>query len=450
MLSRPPDIPLSPGVYTFKRRKIPIYIGKAGNLKKRLGSYWLKSASSKTNLLLTEASSVRWEETGSEIEALIKEAELIKKYLPKYNVLLRDDKNYFYVAVTKENFPKIFITHQPDQLKTKNLKLKTIVGPFTSGSALKDTLRLLRKIFPYCTCFKPHRRPCLSSQIGRCLGFCCALTDGSLSSGGSETSRTSHDNNKKQYQENIKKITAVLTGKRRKLLSSLKKQMRTAVKKENYESAAKLRDQVFGLENIFGHKYVLTPRQARGIILPELVEGLIIATNTNWKTIEKELQKILHTDKNISRVEGYDISNISGVDATGSMVVFTKGMANKKEYRHFRIKTVSRISDVDMLKEVLDRRLRRADWPKPDFILIDGGKTQLNAALSVFDRVKIKFPIAALAKREEELFLPKHKYSIPTNSLNASTKLFLQSIRDESHRFARRYHHWLRKKTVKG
>ena len=179
--------PHAPGVYTFRRGSTPIYIGKAVDLSRRLASYFRRVASDKVRRLRAEATALDWVETRSEIEALIREAGEIKRHMPRFNVLMRDDKDYFYVGFTREEYPRIFITHQPQRGRVRNQELgikknrnsKFIIrdsrymGPFTSGSALRSTLKILRRVFPYCTCKTPHKRPCLNAQIGRCPGYCC-------------------------------------------------------------------------------------------------------------------------------------------------------------------------------------------------------------------------------------------------------------------------------------
>lgn len=441
MVSRPKNMSSSPGVYFFKSGGTTIYIGKAGNLKNRLFSYWLKNAGDKAKALTKEADQLEYIEADSEIDALIKEAELIKRLRPKYNILMRDDKNYFYVAVTQDNYPKIFITHQPytatsDQRPVTNkykrrpnsmspvtghLSLKYI-GPFTSGHALKITLKFLRGVFPYCTCKISHKRPCLNSQIGRCPGFCCIKS-------------RLDQNNQKIYLTNIKNITAILSGQKKKIMSSLKKGLKSVVKKEDFENATKLRDQILGIENIFRHRGFLTENKKHEK-----------NTQISWPPIEKDIQKILKTENPVSRVECYDIANISGREATGSLVVFTDGYPVKAEYRKFKIKTVNQISDVDMLKEVISRRLKHLEWKIPDLFIIDGGITQLNAAVEIiYDRYSLSNTnIVSLAKREEELYIPNHKKTIPLKSLPLNTAFFFQRMRDEAHRFARVYHHKLR------
>lgn len=415
-IKKPGAVPSVAGVYIFKRAGKPLYVGKAVNLKRRLASYFRKKISGKTALLLEEADKLEWIETHSEVMALLKEAELIKKYRPKWNYLLRDDKNYFYVGITQEAFPRIFVTHQPSQ--KENLKSKIdYIGPFTSGLALKKTLKLLRRIFPYCTCKKLHKRPCLNTQIGRCFGFCC-LENEKLSTWGGKK--------RDEYEKSIKSIVTVLNGKRKVLLTGLKKRMREAARRDDFEEAARLRDQIKGLENIFEHQNLSLPQ-----------------TPLFWNKIESILKNLLAFRGEISRVEGYDISNISGTEATGSMVVFLNGKPVKYEYRRFRIKTVSGANDTAMLKEVLRRRFSHTEWPLPDLILIDGGKPQLNAALLI-TRSRVK--IIALAKREEKLYIKPGKNPIPLKNLPEHVANFLKLVRDESHRFAKKYHHKLREK----
>lgn len=442
-LNKPQHIPSSPGVYTFKdRRGTPIYIGKAADLKKRLYSYWRKDVSDKIRTMLKEAARVEWAEAESEVNALIKEAELIKAHIPKYNILQRDDKNYFYVGITiKEEYPKIFLTHQPNRalgarrqalglkhLRPKAYNLKPIyIGPFTSGSALKTTLRLLRNIFPFCTCKDAHKRPCLNAEIGRCPRYCCFKSSLRYSNV-LENIRIPTDA-KNEYGKNIRNIIGVLSGKKKKISKELKREMNQFVKEENFERAAKLRDQIAGLENVLSHSGVL-------------VENISQKRFLNWPKIQKTLKVFL--GKEIRRVEGYDISNISGTEATGSMAVFINGMPAKHEYRKFKIKTIAGPNDVAMHAEVMRRRLGHIEWKYPDLMLIDGGRAQINAVVSVINNQLLitgnRPLVAALAKREEELYIEGRRSPLRISTLPPDVAFFFQRIRDESHRFARKYH----------
>lgn len=357
-------------------------------------------------MLLHDADTVEWLETESEIDALIMEAEFIKKFVPKFNIVMRDDKNFFYVGLMDKEFPKIFLTHQ------RNAEGAHYIGPFTSGASLKETLRFLRRVFPYCTCPKSHKRSCLSAQIGKCPGVCCSI---------GVQPPIEHE----RYAENIKNILAILSGKKKTVLRTLKRELRDAARLQEYERAANARDRIENLENIFSHK---------------IEQGFLKRRPPRWEKTKKNLQSLLGVD--IVRAEGYDISNISGTDATGSMVVFINGRPEKSAYRKFKIKTVPGPHDLNMHKEVLARRINHREWGIPDLILIDGGGAQLAAAISVLRATR--FPvrrIAALAKREEELYIEGLNHPVRLRNLPEETAFFFQRLRDESHRFAKSYHH---------
>lgn len=422
-IKKPKKLPSSPGIYFFRRVNTILYIGKAVNIKKRLVSYFKKNAGAKAARLVREATKVNWIETKSEIEALLKEAELIKHNIPKYNIVMRDDKNYFYVGITNEKYPRIFLTHQIFQKKQKALGAKNInpffrIGPFTSGFAIKQVLHTMRRLFPFCTCKETHKRPCVNAEIGRCPGYCC------LSSSGGKTIVD-------EYQKNIRNIIAILSGRKKKLLQELKKEMRNAIVMENFERAAKMRDQMLGLENIFSHKLLGHEFQVKN-------RGIY-----DWDKIQKNIKNLVGTQREISRVEGYDISNISGAEATGSMVVFINGRSSKKDYRMFKIKMDNTPNDVAMHKEVMRRRLAHTEWLFPNLIVIDGGKAQLNATIQMIKTSGISSSIivSALAKREEELYIEGITRPVPLSSLPKETSFFFQRVRNESHRFAKKYHH---------
>ncbi|KKU52981.1 MAG: hypothetical protein A3A28_05325 [Candidatus Sungbacteria bacterium RIFCSPLOWO2_01_FULL_47_32] len=451
LMQKPKSIPKTPGVYIFRNtRKTPVYIGKAANLRSRVSSYFLKTGKSpKTEKLMKEAASVNFLELASELEALITEAELIKKWRPKYNILMRDDKSYFYVAITKEKFPRIFITHQPRNISDSVQKLGaqrqtkiSYIGPFTEGGTLTAILRTLRRIFPYCTCKENHTRPCLNSEIGRCPGFCCF--DKKYSRHSSTAIPKNH------YRESIKNIVAVLEGKRVRLFLELKKNMKAASAGQNFEKAALLRDQLLGLESIFAHRHILKH--------PSEIEFA-------QEDLSQKLKELFGTGRAIHRLEGYDISNISGTSAVGSMVVFSKRLPSspyrytshaeygpdKSQYRKFKIKTVLGPNDVEMLKEVIRRRFGHVEWHFPDILVIDGGRPQLNAVRTVLRELRLKNEdlrsviLTSLAKKEEELYIEGMKHPIRLQEGSGGILHLFQHIRDESHRFAKKYHHKLRK-----
>lgn len=420
-------IPRSPGIYLFRNGTEILYIGKASDLKNRLASYFRNRVSEKVHTLRNEASSLEIIVLSSEIEALIKEAELIKRHIPKFNVLMRDDKNYAYVAVTSEPFPHIFITHQPSAGNNHKKSQSSFIsiGPYTSSVSLKVTLKLLRKLFPYCTCYAPHTRICLNAQLGLCMGYCCMR----------HKPEQERESSQKEYRAHIDAVIAVLTGRGKRITANLKKRMHDYVKTQNFEQAAIVRDQAIGIEDVIAHRLHLTKTTAKKK-----------DTRMIWRTTEKNIIIALGTPAPISRVEGYDISHVSGANPTGSMVVFTDGCPDRDNYRMFKIKTVKGVSDVDMLKEVIHRRLQHHEWQFPDLMVIDGGKPQLNAVMSVISKEAqpLARRVVALAKREEELYSPHHLHTIRIDSLPTETGFFFQRIRDESHRFAKRYHHKLR------
>ena len=292
------QLPKTTGVYAFKQGKNIIYVGKAKNLKERV-----------KNHSLTQVEKIGFIKTASETEALLLEAKLIKQCQPKHNVVWKDDKNYFYIGITKEVFPRIFITHQPKGEAE-------YVGPFVDGKALKQTLKALRKVAPYRTCKTLPKKPCLWYHLQRCPAPC--------------------------------------------LLRS-------------------------------------------------------------------------------RRIEAYDVSNIQGQQATGSMVTFINGKPDKTLYRRFKVKISGKPNDIAMIKEVLQRRLKHTEWGQADLILIDGGRAQLNVALSVTD-----IPAMALAKKRNELYMKGQKKPILLKSLPREIFNLTLQARDEAHRFARKYHHKLR------
>jgi len=414
------QIPTTPGVYFFKNPRTVLYIGKASNLKSRVSSYFQKSTdlSPAKQKLVSEASSVVWKKTGSEIEALLLEAHYIKKYQPKYNILLRDDKTYLSIKITDEEFPRVLTTRKIE-------KDGTYFGPFTDARAVKETLRVLRKFFPYRTTCKPlSGRACLDAHLGLCPGVCV----GKISVA--------------EYKKNIRHIKMFLESKRKNILTTLKKDLRhlkqysnnlkiigvLLEEKDDIKQIKKLESQIRWLEKVIEMSHVLS--------FSEKVEGDVI-----------ELGKILNIKKPIHRIEGYDISNIMGTLATASMVVFIDGIADKSEYKKFKIKTVRGANDVAMLKETLKRRFLHTEWPTPDLVMVDGGRPQLNAALEIWKELNLKIPLISLAKRYEEIFVPEKANAIVLERTSSALHL-VQRVRDEAHRFCKSYHKLLRRKKL--
>ncbi len=424
-------IPKSPGVYLFKNNKGKvIYIGKAAFLPSRLAQYFQKGRpkDTKTTLLVQDIVSVDWITVDSELDALFLEAELVRRYQPKYNILLRDDKSTAYVRINlKSNHPTVMITRRPLDDKADYF------GPYYNASSVRKALQLLRRAFPYSVHYKQiPKRACLQSHLGLCPGL--------------EEEKTSLAD----YRQNLKKLIQYLKGNRKTLQVQIEKDMKLAAKQQQFERAAQLRNQLHTLKSL-NKQIVFGDREFLDISKDAGLHGLSI---------------LLGIEKAPYRIEGYDISHMQGTDNTASMVVFTNGMPDKTEYRKFKMRLPGN-NDFAHMSEVITRRLQKKhikNWGLPDLFLIDGGKGQLQAALETRNAAGVKVPMIGLAKREEEIIISKHDSTIifhpPEEGYITETTDFiritlpkeehiiklLQRIRDESHRFAVSYHSVLKVK----
>lgn len=426
-------LPKNSGVYAFKKGAELLYIGKAANIQERVKNHF-QQPGYKDYLFLNKVKKVGYIKTGSEIEALILEANLIKKYQPKYNVIWKDDKNYFFVGLTKEDFPRIFWTHQK-KIKNQKLKIKNeYVGPFVDGKALKETLKILRKVFPYRSCASLPKRACLWYHLGRCPAPCL------LKSKILEVPEI-QKKIKNEIQRNANSLFEIIKGKKTQVLKELKREMKKVSEKQNFEEAAKIRDQIEALERIIENARIFEEAEGYAQI------GRWPKSEV-WKEIESKLKKILKVRKEISRIEAYDVSNIQGQEATGSMVTFIKGLPEKNFYRRFKIKTAGKPNDIAMIKEVLKRRLNHPEWGFPDLILIDGGKAQLNAAHQCLTLSVKPVNVIALAKKRDELYIEGQKEPILLKNLSREIFNLILQLRDEAHRFAIAYHKKLREKIL--
>jgi len=393
------ELPKTSGVYSFYEKNKLVYIGKAINIQSRVKNHF-QQPSYRDHLYIERVDKIGFFETNSEIEALVLEANLIKKHQPKFNVIWKDDKNYFYVAVTHSETPIIYVAHQ------KNDDAEYI-GPFVEGTALKKTLRFLRKVFPYYTSKKHPKTRCTYCHLGLCPGPTPDLAE---------------------YKKNIKKLILILQGKRNAVLSSLKKEMKKFSAENKFEEAGKIRDRIFNLQQVMSHTHV-------------------IENSKNFvKSDFTKLQEFLGLEK-IDRIECYDISNIQGKFATGSMVVFVDGERDKSQYKKFKIRRENTPNDIAMLKEVLQRRFAHPEWQYPEIILIDGGKGQLNATLSVIP-AKAGIHVISIAKGKQELFIEGRTDPIPLKLLPQEIFNLVKNLDDEAHRFAITYHKKLRKKNL--
>ncbi len=418
-------IPHRSGVYIFKdtNRKV-LYVGKAIDLYHRVASYFSNShLNVKLVNLVDQINRVETIIVESELEALILEANLIKKYLPPFNVSLRDDKDFLYIGITKEEFPKV-ITIRKQDLK----KVKKYFGPFPSSRTVRDTLKSLRRVFPWCANSPkmklqsrfvnsiPNRdwkaRACFYYHLGLCPGACT----GAISE---------HD-----YRKILRRFSYFLEGKKEELVEELIIEMEDASDNQRFEEAGKIKRMIEGIN------YLTQPNRTKAYLEnPNFLEE-------ETKSALGVLQKDLSLPNLPERIEGYDISNIQGRDATGSMVVLTNGEIDKSQYRKFKIHISGRPNDVGMHREMIKRRLKHKEWPFPDLILVDGGRGQARAVRYEVRSMKYEIPVYGLAKRMEWLY-PSEGEIVKLSRKSLSLKL-LQKIRDEAHRFAVSYHRKLR------
>ncbi|MCX6762946.1 MAG: excinuclease ABC subunit UvrC [Candidatus Moranbacteria bacterium] len=402
------NLPKSPGVYEFRDKQGKIlYIGKATSLKDRVGSYFLKNAHlDRPNIepMVSQIADIKIHETDSVLEALILESNLIKKHQPKYNVMAKDDKSFGYFLITKEEFPRVLAVFKTQLGK---YQAKNIYGPYMSKYQMETALKLIRKIFPFHSIKAKTEKGCLDFQIGRCPGpYAGAIS-------------------KKDYLKNIHGIEMILQGKKKSLLTELKKQMKVFSKNNEFEKAGEARNRIFALEHIRDVALISEDIPVFGHPMSKRVIGCPL------------------------RIEAYDISNIGGDFAVGSMIVFQNNKPDKSQYRKFKIKTVSGIDDVAMMREVLLRRFKN-NWPKPDLILLDGGKGHLNMAQSVLNDLKLDVPTIAVAKgpTRKKLDIYHGKEALVFQNIISDEKL-VERIRNEAHRFAISYHKKLRNKSWK-
>jgi len=438
------QFPQNLGVYAFKDSRQFLYIGKATDIAERVKNHFRQPAQ-RNGFFIKKVKKIGWILTNSEIEALILEANLIKKHKPKYNIVWRDNKSFFYVGITKADFPRVFIAHQPkiEAERTKYEKRKkkifrssnfrpqtSYVGPFVDGKALKQTLKFLRKVFPYRSCKTLAKKSCLWYQLDRCPAPCL------LKSNLGKEIPSAFFQIRAECQRNTKNILKIFRGKKTQVLKDLKKEMKKLAKLENFKKAAKIRDQIEALEKIMSHAKIFE---------------LFRIKEVSYSEIEQYLKNLLGTKKKIKRIEAYDVSNIQGQEASGSMVTFINGKPDKNFYRRFKIKISGKPNDVAMIKEILSRRFRHQEWPLPDLILIDGGIAQFSVALKIKNQEaknKKRIKVISLAKKENKLFIENRKKVILLKNLKREIFNLILQLRDEAHRFAIKYHKKLRHKAL--
>ncbi|KKS45466.1 MAG: Excinuclease ABC C subunit domain protein [Candidatus Azambacteria bacterium GW2011_GWA1_42_19] len=374
-------IPNKPGIYWFSKKGEKIYVGKAGLLKKRIASYF-RTKDPRIFEMVGEADNVSFKKAGSVLEAVILEANAIKKYLPKYNIKEKDNRSFVYLVIPKEDFPRPFIARgrEVEKYASKN----NVFGPYQSYRILKIALNLARKIFPFGMCRPNQGKPCFDYQIGLCPGICV----GAIS--------------KKDYQKNIKNLTLLFKGEHKRLFKKLKKT---------------------DPEAFYALKHV---------------QDVALISNSkigNWK---------LKIGNSVQRIEGFDISHLHGSEPVGAMSVFINGEADNSKYRLFKIRnTENKFDDMAMLSEILERRFNHDEWGKPDVVLIDGGRNQITAAKNVLAKRNIFVPVIGIVKilghsgsaaEGDKLYFQNTKPSV--KKILLTSRQVLQQVRNEAHRFA--------------
>ncbi len=415
LLEKLKTLPAAPGVYFHKNAEGEvIYVGKAAVLKNRVRQYFHKTGKDpKTTALVREIADTDWIVVDTEMDALFLESEMIKRYKPKWNILLRDDKTVSYVRIDmKSPVPYVSFTRTPQDDRA------TYIGPFYGKVAIAKALRILRKVFPYYD--KPYDgKKTLNTDLGLTPGI--------------EIGKTTA----KAYKQNLRKLRLYLEGGRHKLLKDLEKQMNRAAQDQEFEKAAELRGQLFGLREL-QKKIVFSDKEFLDISSDQALT---------------ELQMLLHLPDPPRRIEGYDISHQSGTNVVGSMVVFSNGASDRSEYRKFKLRN-QKNDDTANLHEIIERRLKHQEWPFPDLIILDGGIGQVNTVKDLLAEHNI--PVIGRDKSGDhnrnaavEIIVPQlDGYKSLSLSTNSHIAKLISRIDDEAHRFAITYHTLLKRKNM--
>lgn len=420
----PGDVPAKPGIYIFRDRfGQVIYVGKAANLRKRMSHYFQpsreKRSDPKLRSLIKSIADWEFNTVRNEDEALILESRLIKEYAPRYNVLMRDDKRFLLIKINlHEQFPRLMLARVR---KDDNCRY---FGPFPKGSALKQTLDFLNAHFGLRSC-----RPIIPDEndhrhcLKRIVKDCCEPCVGKVT--------------REQYMERVEKMLNILDGDVKELLEELKNRMQVQAEKMRFEQAARIRDIITNIEATFGTR-TRSFRFAK------------ISSPAGQEAVD-DLREALKLPTPPEIIEGFDISNIGGQLAVGSMVCMENGRPAPQRYRRFKIRDVHQSDDFAMMREVFKRhygRKLRENQPLPDLIMVDGGKGQLSSAIEALIELKCPpLPVIGLAKKHEEIFLPGRSEPIVLDRHRPALRL-LQALRDEAHRFAVGYHRDLRSKRL--
>lgn len=471
--------PSTTGVYIFRSDNAIVYIGKAVNIRARLLSH-LQSTDidKKEAAIFAESSQIDYLITDSEFKALVVEAYLISTIKPKYNVRWRDDKSYLYIKVTMgDEYPKVSLARGQDVGKISNSQSpisdssKTpiseeksplthssarVFGPFSSTHSAESVLRYLRRIVPYCTQRTISKHACFYHKIGQCSP-CPNLIE-------QIEDKIQKSKEKRKYRANIKKLCTILDGDISKVKKEFERELRAYSASQNFEAAIRVRDAMRRLEFMIIHGSFQLDEYESYNRSEQSMEALMTLLKPHFTQL-----KTLH------RIECYDNSTLGFSNSTASMVVFTDGLVDKREYKRFKMKK-QHDNDFDMMREIIRRRAAHTNWPQPDLIVIDGGVPQLKAVMETLTASKGQYPLTLTSQNENSSpsSVPNHQLSdtpiigiakrpdrlvIPTPEDPSSEFVTLrpkpadlgfrmiQAIRDEAHRFAKNYHVLVRKRT---
>lgn len=419
-------LPTTTGIYQYiDAHDEIIYIGKSISLKARLISHAENAKiDAKEAGIVDNAVKISIVITDSEFKALLLESQLISAIKPKYNVRWRDDKSYLYIKVTtKDTYPKFYLTRRENDGKSQYF------GPFPSVRVATNVLREIRKVFPFCTQKRITKQPCFYSKIGQCNP--CP----------NNIEKILDVDEKKEcqqvYKSNIKQVIKVLEGNTDLVLKSLYKELKEQTDELKYEEAIQTRNRIQRLEGLIHGKR----------LEPEMISDYN-KSNENITKLRELLTKFFPHLPVLNRIECFDISNLSQQNGTASMVVFTEGLIDKKEYRKFKIKNEELHSDFDMMDEVLRRRFKRDQWEKPQLLVVDGGKPQVKVAQKVLTDLNISIPLIGIAKNPDRLVIGDTTLQTIRPQINHPGFNLIRALRDESHRFAKKYHVLLRNKKM--
>ncbi len=434
------SLPDKSGVYFFKKGKEILFIGKATSLRSRVKSYFDKDLINTRGPLIldmvTISDDIDWQVTDSVLEAIILEANLIKKYQPKYNTKEKDNKSFNYVCINKDKIPKVLI------IRGRNLKkenYQSIYGPFPNGILLKDAMKIIRKIFPYVDDQSSKRN---NIEFYKQLGLIPDITPqqntfqkvlGSprpiLLEARPDHFEKHFAASLKQYKNNIKNLKLFFEGKKKSVISNLRKEMKSFAQNKEFEKAGEIKKRIFAIEHI--NDVALIKED----------------TTQKYENFSRFTPKGPYTDKNfhisvLSRIEAYDVAHMGGKNMVGVMTVIENSEIKKSEYKKFIIKTQIDSNDTGALEEILSRRFRHTEWGLPDLIVLDGSTAQMNVAKRVLNRYQYKIPIVAVVKDDKH----KVKAIMGNEEIINKNKKSILLANSESHRFAITYHKQKRNK----